>query len=221
MNRPHDVHPVLLRPWAAVGGGIVAGIVVAAVAMVAWSLFLDGEPGDPGEPLSEPDRRVALFRLDPDAAHGMMVLPAGPDALGEPTLAERLFPDEQPRRRLASVLLTNVTAADVWEVDLASMPLRGRIAGEEWGSFTPLDAIVGAADDLSATERLRLRSLGAELVRVRVDPGTLRRVLVALPKGRKLGEFTDVQWDGRQLARDELDLERLHRFREDPAGVVR
>ena len=213
-----DGASVHLRPWVAVAGGLVAGVVLAAVVVIGWSL-LRGPKGVAGQAASRPDSRISVFRLRSDGPGEILLAPAGPDATGEPALSRALFPDETPARRFASVLVANTSAAGApFEVDLAAVPFRAepRDGGSSF-NLEPLPKRLG----LSPTVSLRLRSLGGDVDSVRVSPGTLRRFLVALPPGRTLSDVSVVQWGERSLERALMDLETLHQYREAPGGVTR
>jgi hypothetical protein len=201
------------RPWAAVLLGAAAGLGMAAIALGAWSAWRAATA--PTLPAPREAARVDLFRLPSGGAREALLLPAGPDAAGEPRLAERIF-GSADARELVSLFLANVSREEPWDVDLAQAPLRCRAGAASWEEIGRLD---GPFPGLPPTDELRLRSLGAGATRLRVEPGTLRQVLLALPPGRKLAELTDVQWGERPLTRDRLDLERVRRFREDPAGT--
>lgn len=193
--------------------GALAGLGVAAVTIGIWSAWQRARSVD--LPAPREVARVRLFRLPSGGAREAILLRAGPDATGEPRLAERLFGADESRE-LVSLVLANVSPADPWEVDLREAPLRCRSGGTSWEEIARLD---GPFSELSPADELRLRSLGAGTTRVRVEPGSLRQVLLALPPGRKLEDLTDVQWGERPLTRDQLDLERVRRFREDPGGT--
>ncbi|MCE9637243.1 MAG: hypothetical protein K8T90_16175 [Planctomycetes bacterium] len=201
------------RPWVAVAFGTSTGLLAAAVGVTAWSAWKDANP-----PTLPPVRAVAqidIFRLPSGGAREAMLIPAGPDATGEPRLAGRLFAPGAPRE-LVSLVLANVSPREIWDIDLAVAAPRCRVGSDDWA---PIDVIDGH-HDLASADALRLRSLGAGDVRLRLEPGTLREVLLALPPGRKLSDLTDVEWEGRPLAQDRLELERIRRFREDPAGTT-
>ena len=220
MNESRDEPPVLLRPWAAVAGGLVAGVVLATAVMIGWSLIRP-HSRRAGHAASRPDSSLGVFRLTADAGAGgeLLVAPAGPDGTGELALSEALYPDEVPARAFASVLVANTNAAgDDFEVDLTAVPLRARSGTDApWFELEPLPA----GEGLSPTLALRLRSLGGTGGSVSVAPGTLRRFLVALPPGRKLADVLDVQWGERALVPDRMDLETLHAYREAPGSVGR
>ena len=56
-----DVHPVLLRPWVAIVGGAVAGVVLAAAVIVGWS-YLGPAPAGSGRARLTPGPANALWR---------------------------------------------------------------------------------------------------------------------------------------------------------------
>jgi hypothetical protein len=88
-------------------------------------------------------------------------------------------------------------------------------------AWTPLERpSAAAAQRLTPTDLLRLRSLGAGPGSLVVEPHSLRRVLVALPPKCRMSDLSGVQWGETALVRDRLDLERVRRFREDPAAVT-
>lgn len=204
--------PREIRPWPGIVYGAATGLLASALGIGAW-MYLRARPA-PLPPARETPQ-VDLFRLPSGFAREAMLVPAGPDAIGEPRLAARLFPDGP--RELVTLLLANVSAKDPWDVDLATEPLRCRAGDGPWEELALLD---GAGARLPAADDLRLRGLGAGSVRVRVDPGSLRQVLLALPPRRKFADLTDVQWGGAALTRDRLEVARLRRFREDPAGTT-
>lgn len=203
------------RPWAAILLGASTGLLFAALAIAGWSWW-DSRPS-----ADLPPRGVAsavdVFRLPSGRAHEALLVPAGPDAIGEPRLSAALFPGETPPRELASFVLANVSPRDEWQVDLARRPVRGRVEGGAWEEFGVLDGVAERAGDADA---VRLRALGGGLTELSLRPGSIRRVLLALPKNRKLSDLRDVEWDGSPLERDRLPAERLRRFREDPVAAM-
>ena len=217
MTLPRDVHPVLVRPWVAVAGGAVAGVVLATAVIVGWGL-VGARFRDVGQAAARPDTAVDVFRLPPGAAFEMLVAPAGPDAQGETEIAERLFPGEEPPRRLAAVLVANTGALGDWEVDLAAPPLRARFGGADWVDLAAVDA--ARTDALGPALALRFRSLGGVPGPRRIEPGTMRRFLLALPPGRTLEDASGVQWGDRVLRRESMDLESFHAFRESPVHAA-
>lgn len=194
---------------------------VAFGGMFAWKAVGRRAPEAPPE-WREAVSQVDLFRLPAEADREMFLVPAGPDANGEPRLAQALFPDEDPPRELASLLCANVSADRTWDVDLAATPLACRRGeGRAWTPFVDLGASVASgAGRLAASDLLRLRSLGAAAGKMTVAPRSMQRVLVALPPNCRFAELSDVQWGDAPLVRDRLDLERIRRFREDPAAVT-
>ena len=206
------------RTWIAVGGGLVIGFVAAFAGTIAWNLF--GRRADDAPPRGrEVAQQVDLFRLPSRARQEMFLVPAGPDANGEPRLATALFPDEDPPRELALLLLANVSPDEPWHVDLDAAPLACRTSAGS--ALTPLQKLdpTGAAR-LAPSDRLRLRSLSAAGGKLTVEPRSMLRVLLALPPKCRLADLSDVQWGETPLVRDQLDLERIRRFREDPAAVT-
>jgi len=200
------------HPWAAVLLGASTGFLAAALGIGLWT-FVHSHRDD-----LPPRREVAqidLFRLPSGATHEAMLVPAGPDATGEPRLAAALFPGGP--RELVTLLVANVSPTEPWDVDLVGEPLRCRSGTGAWETIEPL---TGRAAGLPPADGLRLRSLGSEAAQARLEPGSLRPFLLALPDGRRLSDLTDVQWGDRPLTRDRLGLERLRRFREDPAGMT-
>lgn len=197
--------------------GLALGFVAASAGKLAWSTF-----GRKAAQATEGGRAVAtlvdLFRLPPSAQREMFLVPSGPDANGEPSLAAALFPGEEPPRELASLLVANVSADEPWTLDLDAEPLRCRRAGAD--SWEPLRGLDPAKAKLDPADLLRLRGLGGGGARITVEPRSLRRVLMALPPRCRIGDLSDVQWGGTALVRDRLDLERVRRFREDPAAVT-
>jgi hypothetical protein len=165
---------------------------------------------------------VDLFRLPSTERREMFLVPAGPDANGEPALAKALFPGEEPPRELAALLLANVSSDEPWAVDFDAKPLScRRLDGDEWRPLTDLaPAVASASPRLGPSDLLRLRGLGAIGGKMTVEPRSMRRVLVALPPKCRLSDLSDVQWGDVPLLRDQLDLERVRRFREDPAGAT-
>jgi hypothetical protein len=159
---------------------------------------------------------VDLYRLPSGSDHEVFLVPSGPDAIGEPRLAASLFPDETPARELASVLVANVGRRGVFDLDLDETPLRGRTAGGPWEPICALAPDARLPEDLA----VRFRALGGGVSKVRLDPGHFRRILVALPRARRLADLSDVELGEVSLVRDRLELERLRRFRIDPAGTT-
>lgn len=203
--------------WAAVAGGAALGLLAAVGGSLAWNLFGRRGAGQGGGVFAAA-APVDLFRLPSGAHREMFLVPAGPDANGEPALSKALFPDEDPPRELASLLLANVSADESWTVDLDATPLECRRSGAAWEALHGLSP--SGATKLAAADLLRLRSLGATGGKVTVEPKSLRRVLVALPPKCRIADLSDVQWGTIPLLRDQLDLERVRRFREDPAAVT-
>jgi hypothetical protein len=200
-------------------GGLALGFLAAAGGSGAWRLF-GPQAADEVVTARPAPERVRLFRLTADADRAALLVPAGPDETGEPRLAAALFPGEDPARELASLLFANVSPDRAWDVDLATRPVRCRGAGDaEWRVLTGA-AERGAQGRLDPADALRLRALGGTETRLVVEPHSVRRVLVALPPGRRMEDLSDVQWGDAPFVRDELDLERLRRFREDPAAVT-
>ncbi len=205
------------------GLGVVAGaglgFLAAFLGTLAWNAR--ARTAGPSAALTRgAQSEVDLFRLPSSEHREMVLLPAGPDADGEPGLAKALFPDETPPRELASLLLANVSSADPWLVDFDAQQLRCRRAGDDaWTAITGV-ASTAASVPLSASELLRLRGLGSASGKLTVEPRSLRHVLLALPPKCRLEDLSDVQWDGTPLLRDRLDVERIRRLREDPAAVT-
>ena len=203
--------------WVAVTGGAALGLLGAFGGTVAWRAFgrRGGPVGDPREVATQVD----LFRLPCGAHREMFLGPAGPDANGEPALANALFPGEDPPRELASLLLANVSPDEVWTLDLTNAPLScRRSSGAAWEPLCGFDAQRAAG--LDPAQALRLRGLGAGCVKVTLEPRSLLRLLVALPANCRIADLSDVQWGTTPLVRDQLDLERIRRFREDPSAVT-
>ncbi len=201
----------------AVTAGLALGFVAASAGKFAWNTF-----GKKGGENSAGTRDVAdlvgLFRL-PSAAHReMFLVPSGPDANGEPSLAAALFPGEEPPRELASLLVANVSADEAWTLDFETTPLSCRRTGA--AGWEPLRGIDPATAKLEPADLLRLRGLGGGASRITLEPRSLRHVLMALPPNCRIEDLSDVQWGGTALVRDQLDLERVRRFREDPAAVT-
>ena len=218
-----DESPLLVRLRGALSSvlvGIAGGLLLALLAALGWQHLMDDGGGSGSAPREVADA-VDLFRLPSTAAHEMVLLPAGPDGIGEPLLSAYLFPREEPPRRFASVLLANVSASEAWEVDLSERPLACRCEdGEAWETFEALGRRVEEARDrLSEPERLRLRSLGAGEVHVTVEPRSVKRVLVALPARRQFRELADVKWGETRLTRARAALDEVRRFRIDPAAT--
>jgi hypothetical protein len=204
--------------WLAVTGGGAIGFLAASAGTFAWTAFAKrAEPDvsvarDAGAP-------VDLFRLPSGAGRELFLVPAGPDANGEPLLAQALFPQENPPRELASLLIANVSPDQSWTFDLGETPLAcRRSAAGAWETLKGLTAADAAK--LGASDALRLRSLGSAGDRIVVEPKSLRHVLVALPPRCRISDLSDVQWGVTPLVRDRLELERIRRFREDPAAVT-
>ena len=204
--------------WAAVATGVLLGLAAAAAGIAAWNAF-GRRAAVPSEDARQVAAQVELFRLPPGAHREMFLVPAGPDANGEPALARALFPGEEPPRELASLLLANVSPDEPWTVDLAATPLAcRRHATAAWETLGGLGA--SEASMLGEADRLRLRSLGSAGQTVTVEPRSLRRILFALPPKCRIADLSGVQWGTTPLVRDQLDLERVRRFREDPAAVT-
>lgn len=201
--------------WGAVLLGASSGLLVAALAIAVYSWWGGRPPAD--LPPHHDTAAIDLFRLPWGGEREAILVPAGPDAIGEPLLAASLFPGESPPRELASLVVANVGREGAWDVDLVREPLRCRAGGGDW---EPLGLLDGVGERARGADRLRLRALGGEATAVSVAPGTLVRLLVALPPRRKLADLTDVEWGGRPLTRDRLDLERVRRFREDPSASL-
>lgn len=215
--------PTADRPWVAVAVGLLGGVLITGLIV----FLVDPTGGDRRRPVAAAARaalEVDLFRLPSGAAHEALLLPAGPDAIGEPVLSQRLFPGESPPRRLASLVLANLSESDPWRVDLDALPLMGRSSPSgQWVAFPDLRAELRNGDaTLTAADRLRLRSLGAGQVQVELEPGSLRRILLALPPERTLEDLAGVKWGETPLLKDRVPVERLREFRADPAaGVTR
>lgn len=207
------------RPWGAAAAGAALGLLLASAGIVVVELVSGGA----GRSAPVPDdvaSVVDLFRLPSGAARELFLVPAGPDASGEPRLSETLFPGEEPPRALAALLVANVGTRDAWDVDLAATPLRGRPSGGPWETLEPVGLPSGSGPNLPADVELRLRGIGGGVTAVRAEPGTLAQLLVALPRGRRIADLSDVQLGDVALVRDRLDLERVRRFRVDPAGTT-
>jgi hypothetical protein len=200
--------------WLAVATGAALGLAFATGGVAAWNAYVRSRRGG-GTGVREVAAMVDLFRLPPSRDREMLLVPAGPDANGEPSLARALFPGEEPPRELASLLLANVSPDEAWTVDRVASPLSCR--GSETDAWLPLAGVGG--ESLSPAEALRLRSLGGPPERLVVEPGSMRRVLMALPANSRLPDLSGVQWGDMPLVRDRLELERVRRFREDPAAV--
>jgi len=211
--------PTQGRPptWLAVAAGAGLGFFAAFLAAGAWNAFGRRDAVAPGVERTAPPQ-VDLFRLPSKANREMVLVPAGPDASGEPRLAAALFPNENPPRELAALLLANVSPDEPWLVDLDAAPLACRRADD--AAWTPLAPLALDASSLTAAERLRLRGLGAVGGKLTVEPRSLRQVLLALPPNCRLGDLSGVQWGDMKLERDRLDLTRVRRFREDPAAAT-
>lgn len=206
------------RPWVSVAFGAATGFVAAGIGILAWTWIRRASA--PELPPPHETARVELFRLPSGGAREAMLVPAGPDGIGEARLVARLFPGAGPSRELVTLLLANVSPRDPWSVDLAAEPLRCRAGAD--GPWEPISEAWKTGDaPLDPADDLRLRGLGGGgAPQFSVEPGSLRQVLLALPPGRKLEDLTDVEWGGRPLTRDHLEMERLRRFREDPAGTT-
>ena len=205
------------RTWDAVATGAAAGLVVATAALWGWIWLRpgDGSAGS-GPPPREVAQATALFRMTHGGEHEMLLVTAGPDAAGEPALAKSLFAGEDPPRELASVVVANLSQSVPWDVDLRETPLRCRAGSDDW---LTLESVGTAPPKLEPAAELRLRALGGTGTAARLEPGSLRQFLVALPPSRKLDDLAVVQWGDVQLVRDRFDLERLRRFRANPAGL--
>lgn len=196
------------RTLAALATGAAAGLVVAAAALWTWTLLAPARRG-PAVPPREIASAVDVFRLPSGGGRELVVVRAGPDATGETALSARLFPGEAPARELVSIVVANAAGGEPWTIDLAAAPLRVRAGG----GWEPAESVALRGTELPPAEELRLRSLGGATSAIDVAPGTMRSLLVALPKARKMSELTDVQWGDVNLLRDRFDLERLRRFR--------
>lgn len=195
------------------------GLLLATLGIVVVEFVRSWRGGGAPAPHA-PASEVDLFRLPSGAVYELLLCDAGPDASGEPQLAAALFPDEDPPRRLATLFLANVDRGGAqggtpWTVDLTTQPLRARDADGAWRSLDPLPAT-----EIPAWLELRRRSLGGGRTAARVEPGSVQQMLLALPPGRRVGDLSDVQWGDVPLVRDRLELERLRRFRLDPAGTT-
>jgi hypothetical protein len=204
--------------WTAVVAGLAMGLVAATLATLGWEA-LRRRGRDAAQEPREVASRVDLFRLPSGGTREMFLVPAGPDANGEAALARSLFPGEDPPRALATLLLANVAPEEPWTLDLDATPFACRRS--EDGAWEPLRGL-GAEDAgaLSPAERVRLRSLGATGTKVVVEAKSLRRLLIALPPRCTISDLSGVQWGRTPLVRDSLELERIRRFREDPAAVT-
>src|SRR5262245_45449214 len=98
------------------------GMAAAFAGMYLWNTF-GRKPADEPPPWRGTAAEVDLFRLPSAQDREMFLLPAGPDANGEPALADALFPGEAPPRELASLLVANVSTDRPWDVDLDAAPL--------------------------------------------------------------------------------------------------
>lgn len=206
-----------IRTWVAVTGGLLLGFVAARAGSWAWTAF--GRSRVTAAASAEVASTVDLFRLPPGAHREMFLVPAGPDANGEPHLAAALYPGETPPRELASLMLANLSADEPWSVDLETRPLACRVGDDpSWKRLARSSGETSAA--LSPQDRLRLTSLGGGSGTVIVEPHSLRRVLVALPPNCRIADLSGVQWGETALVRDRLELERIRRFREDPNAVT-
>ncbi len=212
-----------LPPWKMLAAGVLAGVLIALIAGQIWNVFDDGDGPGEGNGLAPNGADIACFRLPWGGEHELLLVPAGPDGLGEPRLAARLFPDETPARRLASLVLANVSPDTQWEVDLGSEPFLAQIAGsDEWQRIDPVTSDDGIAVDLDAADALRLRALATGAPggsRLTLEPRSLRRVLVALPPRRGLADISGVKWGATDLLPDRISAETLRSFRVDPARV--
>jgi hypothetical protein len=197
--------------------GLVLGFCAAIAGTYAWNLF--GAARRARIPERETTAQVDLFRLPSGARREMFFVPAGADADGEPALSRALFPDEEPPRELASLLIANVSADEPWQVDLAKEPLSCRVGERpDLASLDRVSSRTGAS--LPPAQLLRLRALSSDEPTLVVAPSSLRRVLYALPPRCRMGDLSVVQWGSTPLVRDRLDLERVRHFREDPAAVT-
>jgi hypothetical protein len=207
--------------WLAVVVGAALGVLVAFGGAAVWNSSFRRNAAPPS-PERGATAAVDLFRLPPSGRREMYLVPAGPDATGEPRLAKALFPEEDPPRELASLLLANVSPDEPWLVDLDATPLACRRAdGGAWSSIEGLaPAVASGAARITPSEIVRLRGLGAVGGKVTVEPRSMRHVLLALPPNCRLADLSGVQWGDVPLLRDRLELSRIRRFREDPAAVT-
>jgi len=207
--------------WLAVVAGAALGFLAAFGGAGVWNTYFRGDAA-PSPPARAAAASVDLFRLPPSGRREMYLVPAGPDATGEPALARALFPEENPPRELASLLLANVSPDEPWLVDLDAAPLAcRRTDGGAWTSIEGVATTVASgAARISSSDMVRLRGLGAVGGKVMVEPRSLRHVLLALPRNCRLADLSDVQWGDARLLRDRLELSRIRRFREDPAAVT-
>lgn len=204
--------------WLSIGAGLGLGVLVAVIAALGMEAFFSLRSGGDEQP-AQTAEALQLFRLPNGGPHEAYLLPAGPDGQGEERLAGQLFPGEAPTRRLASLLLANVSESEAWDVDLEAEALRCRTS--ESAPWEPLERLPSGIDDapgaLDPSSRLRLRSLGAGVVRLSLQPRSMKRVLLALPPDRQFSDLSDVQWGALTLRADRLDLEQARDLREDPA----
>jgi hypothetical protein len=196
--------------------GAAAGVLAVVAGSALWQAF--GRRTTPSVEISHgASESLDLFRLPSGAAREMFLVPAGPDGIGEPALAGALFPGENPPRELAELYVANVSTDETWRLDLAGESIRCRsAAGADWRSLEALRPETA----LDGAQTLRLRSLGGGESDVSVQPKSMRHVLLALPRGMRFSSISDVQWGTTPLLRDRLDVERIRRFREDPAATT-
>jgi len=203
--------------WLTVAVGVLGGVAMAVFA--TWAARSLWKSDAASIPVAQATPEIRLFRLPSGREHAAMVCPAGPDGSGEQRLSAALFPDEETPRELASFLLANASDTETWDVDLASVPLRFRVAaGSDWETFEALgDRLSGDAAKLSASDRLRLRGLGAGSSVFKLEPRTSRRVLLALPRSRQFRELSDVEWGTDALTFDEVAVGAFRTLRQDPS----
>jgi len=205
------------RVWLTVAVGVLGGVGMAVLASWAARNLWKSDPV--AIPVAQKPPEIRLFRLPSGREHAAMICPAVPDGSGEQRLAAALFPGEETPRELASLLLANASDTETWDVDLGSLPLRFRVtAGSDWETFEALgDRLSDDAAALSASDRLRLRGLGAGSSVFRLEPRTSRRVLLALPRSRQFRELSDVEWGTTALTLDEVAVGAFRALRQDPS----
>ena len=200
-------HSRPLPPWLAVGAGLLVGAVAALVVLAVTRGWYGGGAGDAVPDRSAP-RAVVTWRGAVGPGRSVLILPAGPAALGEPRLSGALFPGETPPRELVRIVLANRSEA-------ASAGWSGHVGEASLvvdGAPLPLEPLPTAPPDPVAA--LRVNALGGGRAEFTVPPGSVAVRLAALPRGVDFGAVSGVKWgghalDAERIGAQELDVARL------------